>query len=89
MIKKMMHFWLILIFCLPSVVFAMELQWSSSPNDQSLLFLGNLFGPVGSAIPYASGYPLMGQIFSIFNVGVLTIGSIVVMYTVFVSGIAV
>ncbi|MFO1258845.1 MAG: DotA/TraY family protein [Gammaproteobacteria bacterium] len=64
-----------------------DIAWESPSNDQSIFYLGVLFGPVGAALPEATGGPLLGQIFSIFNIGVLTIGSILVLYTVFVSTI--
>jgi conjugal transfer/type IV secretion protein DotA/TraY len=71
----------------PSLGLAVDISWTSPDNDQSIYYLGVLFGPVGAALPEGVGGPLVGQIFSIFNIGVLTIGSIVVMYTVLLSTI--
>lgn len=72
---------------LPSIVFALDLSWQNSPNDKSIFYLGQIFGPVGSALPNGTGNALISQLFSIFNIAVLTLGSIVVSYTIILSTI--
>ncbi len=71
----------------PSIVFGFEFSWSSPDEDKSLFYLGQIFGPVGSALPHGSGNALISQLFSVFNIAVLTIGSIVVSYTIVLSTI--
>lgn len=72
---------------LPSIVFAFDFSWQSPDNDKSLFYLGQIFGPVGTALPNGSGNALISQLFSIFNIAVLTLGSIVVSYTIILSTI--
>ncbi|MBS0286309.1 MAG: DotA/TraY family protein [Proteobacteria bacterium] len=77
----------IAICFLPSVVFAFDFSWQSPDNDKSLFYLGQIFGPVGTALPNGSGNALISQLFSVFNIAVLTLGSIVVSYTIILSTI--
>ncbi len=72
---------------LPSVVFAFDFSWQNPTNDKSLFYLGQIFGPVGTALPNGTGNALISQLFSIFNIAVLTLGSIVVSYTIILSTI--
>lgn len=71
----------------PSIVFGFEFSWSSPDEDKSLFYLGQIFGPVGSALPHGTGNALISQLFSVFNIAVLTLGSIVVSYTIVLSTI--
>ncbi len=74
---------------LPSFAFAFDFnfQWQSPDGDKSLFYLGQIFGPVGTALPNGSGNALISQLFSVFNIAVLTLGSIVVSYTIILSTI--
>ncbi|MBS0289071.1 MAG: DotA/TraY family protein [Proteobacteria bacterium] len=78
---------LAMLCLLPSLAFAFEFSWQSPDQDKSLFYLGQIFGPVGTALPKGSGNAIISQLFSIFNIAVLTLGSIVVSYTIILSTI--
>lgn len=58
--------------------------WTRFAEDKSIEYLGNIFGIVGTALA-GQGDDSLAQIFKIFNVIVLSLGTIVVVYTVFAS----
>ncbi len=58
--------------------------WTSPASDKSIEFLGQLFGPVGTALGGADA-GILGTVVQIFNIAVLALGSIVVSYTIIVS----
>src|SRR5579864_2112891 len=49
-------------------------------NDQSVYYLGRVFGNVGTVLP-GTGPALMGAMFKTFNTAVLSMGAILVTYT--------
>ncbi|MFN3235181.1 MAG: DotA/TraY family protein [Gammaproteobacteria bacterium] len=55
-------------------------------NDQSVVYLGDVFGNVGTVLS-GSGSTLMGQLFSIFNSIILALGIIIAGYTTLVGTI--
>tara|TARA_R110002110_G_scaffold33533_1_gene114813 strand:- start:127160 stop:129331 length:2172 start_codon:yes stop_codon:yes gene_type:complete len=61
-----------------------DFGWTSPPQDKSIEFLGQLFGPVG-AILGGPDSGILGSVVQIFNIAVLALGSIVVSYTIIVS----
>lgn len=71
----------------PSLAFAFEFDWSNSPDDKSIQYLGMIFGNVGNALNGASGNAFVGNLFYIFNIAVLTLGSLLVAYTVVTSAL--
>ncbi len=74
-----------LVLCvLPDIALAFEFE--KNPNDISYYYLGQIFGPVGNLFNTTAN-DLLGKIFKVFNMAVLSLGSIVVMYTVIVSTI--
>lgn len=77
---------MLLLALLPELACA-ELKWENPPGDKSIYYLGQIFGPMGSALPQGTGNALIGSLFSIFNIAVLTLGSIVVSYTIILSTI--
>lgn len=76
-----------LLALLPSTLLAFDLSWESPSGDKSIFYLGQIFGPVGTALPQGTGNALISSLFSIFNIAVLTLGSIVVSYTIILSTI--
>lgn len=74
------------IACLPLTSFAIGLE-KSSPEDQSIYFLGLIFGGVGDVLT-GTGNQVLADIFRVFNIAVLTLGSLVVMWTIVVSTIS-
>ena len=55
------------------------------PNtDVSVIFLGDIFGIVDGVL-HGTGSQIMGQMFNIFNSAVLSLGGIVLLYTLMVS----
>jgi hypothetical protein len=55
-------------------------------NDQSLLYLGQLFGDVGGLLPSAVGQlQLLGVMFTTINNMVLVVGSFILMYVIIVG----
>lgn len=63
-------------------------SWDSATDDKdkSIEFLGLLFGTVGTALSGPDS-GILGAVMQIFNIAVLTLGSIVVSYTIIVSTI--
>lgn len=77
----------VLLMLLPSAAFALDFSWQNPSGDKSIFYLGQIFGPVGTALPNGTGNSLISSLFSIFNIAVLTLGSIVVSYTIILSTI--
>jgi|GEM_PF-1328123 len=50
-------------------------------NDQSLYYLGQIFGSIGTVLPSASLSILIGQMFATLNTTALVLGSILVVHT--------
>jgi len=63
-----------------------EFSWSIPSTDRSVFYLGQIFGNVGSALQGA-GNSMIRELFKIFNIAVLSLGSIVVSYTIILSTI--
>jgi len=55
-------------------------------NDQSVYYLGRLFGNMGTVLP-GTGPALLGMMFRVFNTSLLALGAIVVSYTTVVGAI--
>jgi hypothetical protein len=56
-----------------------------SSNDQSILYLGQVFGMVGSLLPVKDPSLLMGIMFKVLNTTALTVGALLVVYVVVVG----
>lgn len=54
------------------------------PGDVSVIFLGNIFGSVDGVLA-GSGSQIVAQMFGVFNSAVLTLGGIVLAYTLLIS----
>ncbi len=54
-------------------------------NDQSVLYLGQIFGLVGSLLPVQDPKLLMGIMFKVLNTTALTVGAMLVVYVVVVG----
>lgn len=57
-----------------------------TPGDVSMVFLGNIFGVVDGVLS-GSGSQIVGEMFAIFNSAVLSLGGIILLYTLFVSSL--
>lgn len=60
------------------------LTFAPPPTDYSVIFLSNIFGMVDGVL-YGTGSQIMGNMFGVFNAAVLTLGGIIIMYTLMVS----
>ena len=60
------------------------LNFKPPPGDLSVLFLSNLFGVVDGVLA-GTGSQISGQIFGVFNTAILSLGGIIITYTLFVS----
>ena len=86
MISRLITSLTLLMLFIPSVSFG--LVWESPPSDKSIEFLGMLFGSVGSVlVPMSPSASVMGALFKIFNVVLLSMGSIVLAYIIWISSI--
>lgn len=76
---------LLLLCSIPSLALAQDsifaFDWQPAENDRSVYYLGQIFGSM-STVLQGTGNPLIGNLFSIFNIAVLVLGSIVVSYTI-------
>ena len=90
--KKTLLIALLLIF-IPSLVFAADTPFGLSmanifdvkPSDYSVIFLKRIFGDVGYNLSSMSGgqtRTILGELFRVFNLGILTIASFVMVFTV-------
>lgn len=78
---------LLIALIMPSLALAATFDWTNPPGDKSIYYLGLIFGNVSTALHGASGNAILGNLFNIFNIAVLTIGSLVVSYTIILSAI--
>lgn len=70
----------------PNIAWAINLNWTPIENDRSVYYLGQIFGNMGTVLT-GTANGLIGSLFYIFNIAVLSIGSIVVSYTVILTSI--
>jgi hypothetical protein len=61
-----------------------DLMGGISEGDMSIRFLSNLFGVVDGVL-HGSGSQIFGAMFGVFNAAVLTLGTTILSYTLFVS----
>jgi hypothetical protein len=52
-----------------------------SSNDQSLYYLGQIFGHIGGVLPANNAPVLLGVMFKVLNTAALTVGAMIVVYT--------
>lgn len=76
----------VILFTLPEYAFAYDFIWTNRPEDRSIMYLGQIFGSVGSALPGVAN-STVSELFKIFNIAVLSLGAIVVSYTIVLSTI--
>ena len=55
--------------------------FDAAANDQSLYYLGRIFGNMGGVLPVTTGPILMGVMFKVLNTAALTVGAFIVVYT--------
>lgn len=85
-------FFLGLLLLWPTLLFAQSvsgytfgIDLKPVPGDLSFRYLGNMFGNVEGLLPSGSSDSLLGQMFGVFNGGILVLGGIVVLYTFFIG----
>lgn len=76
----------VICFALPELAYSADISWSNRPEDRSIIYLGQIFGNVGSTLQGA-GSSVIGRLFEVFNIAVLSLGGIVVSYTIILSTI--
>jgi hypothetical protein len=59
-----------------------------APNDQSVAFLGRIFGRVGSVLPVTDSSLLLATMFKSFNTVLLVLGAFLIVYTTVVGLLA-
>lgn len=79
---------LIITLLFPSMAWAFGMDWESHQNDRSIYYLGLLFGQVGTVLPSAVGNEIIGELLRIFNIAVLTVGTMIVVYSTIVTTIS-
>lgn len=75
------------LLLLPNVAFALDITWENPAGDKSIEYLGMIFGNVSTALAGTGGSAIIGNLFNIFNIAVLTLGSLVVGYTIILSAL--
>lgn len=79
---------LVLVLLVPGYVFAdtgvSGFNFTPPQTDLAVSFLGDIFGVV-TGVLHGTGGQIFGTMFGIFNAAVLSFGSIIVMYTLFVG----
>ncbi len=50
-------------------------------NDQSMYYLGKIFGNIGGVLPVTDGPLLLGVMFKVLNTAALSVGGLIVVYT--------
>lgn len=84
-----MKWLLFLLVLIPQLVFAQGtpgggISFAPTPGDLSIVYLSSIFGVVDGVL-HGTGSQILGTMFGIFNAGILTVGGVVIMYTLFVS----
>ncbi len=77
---------LLVLNIIPSMALASSFTLNSPATDKSIFYLGQIFGNMSFALT-GTGSSLLSNLFQIFNIAVLTLGSIVVSYTIILSTI--
>src|SRR5579863_7588548 len=57
-------------------------------NDQSIYYLGQIFGPVANVLPSTGGSLIMSTMFKTFNTTMLILGAFMIVYTTVVGLLA-
>lgn len=68
----------------PVVPIPVGFSFTPPPTDLSVAYLSDIFGVVGGVL-HGTGSQLLGTMFGVFNAAILTIGGVVIAYTLFVS----
>ncbi len=78
------HIIAVLLLLLPTTLFAAGFSLTPVPSDQSVNYLGQVFGSVGNVLTGSGGH-MIAHIFKMLNYAILTLATIVIIYTLFVS----
>jgi conjugal transfer/type IV secretion protein DotA/TraY len=87
---KPFKFWVVFTLSLSAFIYhgtvfaAFDDVFYRNPADMSIKYLGDIFGIVGNAL-IGEGNSVLAEIFRIFNIIVLSLGTITVVYTVIAS----
>lgn len=85
--KQMRRLLIFLLSFFPSLLMADTVSggtFTPVANDLSVQYLSNIFGAVDGVL-HSAGSQIMGQIFGVFNAAILTLGGIIILYTLFVG----
>lgn len=85
--KRLNNIILLTLFALfPALAWADTggLSFAPPPGDYSVIFLSNIFGIVDGVL-HGTGSQMMGAMFAVFNSAILSLGGIIIMYTLIVS----
>lgn len=82
-----MPYLLRMLLCMLIPALAYADIFPSNANDQSILYLGKIFGHMGSVLLPANANQLFPAMFRIFNIMILTIGTIMLTYTTVIAAI--
>src|SRR3990167_4993200 len=76
----------LLLFFFPGALLAASstLSLAPPPGDYSVVFLADIFGVVDGVL-HGTGSQIMGVMFGVFNSAVLSVGGVIIMYTLLVS----
>ncbi|MDX2164153.1 MAG: type IVB secretion system protein DotA [Gammaproteobacteria bacterium] len=87
--KRWLFLGLLLLW--PTILFAQSasgynfgINLTPPDTDLSYIYLSNMFGTVDGVL-YGTGSQLLGQLFGVFNSGILVLGGIIVLYTFFIG----
>ncbi len=86
MYKKLFILAALLLLPVEALADNVTIDFTTSPTDKSVEYLGDLFGMVGNVL-VGGGNSLLASLFGIFNTTVLSLGGVVLMYTTVMSTI--
>lgn len=66
----------------------MDPLFTTAANDQSILYLGQIFGLVGGVLPVQDAPLILGAMFKVLNTMALTLGTIMVIYVTVIGVLA-
>ncbi|MFO1258842.1 MAG: DotA/TraY family protein [Gammaproteobacteria bacterium] len=85
--KRVLYTLLSLLLLCPSSAFAF-ITFDGQSTDKSIEYLGMVFGTVGNVLVPPEGVSqILGQLFNVFNMAVLSMGSIAMVYVIWISAV--
>lgn len=86
-VKKRSYLFFIFLILMPSQVFAEDLNFSVPENEQTYIYLKQIFGNVPGAIECLDGNcgGVVPQLFDILNKAIMMVGAMIISYVLFVT----